>query len=123
MVPIQNKDKAGYNASVLVLQLLFLIQMRNHDALIDKTEALKAYAYRYLHQRQMYRTNCFVKLLLLIPSCYFNKTAIIRKSEPLLNKMSSRAVSEGSISTNMEIVPYEILWAMVLDLLDNTFSK
>ncbi len=123
MVPMQNKDKAGYNASVLVLQLLFLIQMRNYDALIDKIETLKAYTYRYLHQRQMYRTNCFVKLLLMIPECYFNKTAILRKSERLYNKMSSRAVSEGSISTNMEIVPYETLWEMVLDLLDNTFTK
>lgn len=123
MVSIQNKDKAGYNAAVLVLQLLFLIQMRNHDALIDKTEALKAYTYRYLRQRQMYRTNCFVKLLLLIPSCSFNKIAILRKSESLYSRMSSRAVSEGSISTNMEIVPYETLWKVVLELLDSSFSR
>lgn len=123
MVPTQAKDKEGYNATVLVLQLLFLIQMRDYDALIDKTESLKAYSHRYLRKKQMFRTRWFVKMLLLIPLNYFNKTAIKRKAIPLHEKMSSMPVSERFIISNMEIVPYELLWKMVLGILDNSFTK
>lgn len=123
MVPIQNKDKEGYNASVLVLQLLFLIQMKKNNELIDQLESFKAYAYRYLRKKQMARTHAFVNLLLLIPTNYFNKIAVIRKSKKWLDKLHDHPLSETSITVNMEYVPYEILWEIVLDMLDNSFYK
>jgi hypothetical protein len=122
-LPLAAKDKEGYNAAVLVLQLLFLIQMKNNEALIEKAESFKTYTYRYLRKKHMYRTNCFVNLLLLIPANYFNKTAVIRKSAEWLSRLKSSPLKDTSLAINVEIVPYETLWNEVLNLLDEGFTK
>jgi hypothetical protein len=122
-LPLTAKDKEGYNAAVLVLQLLFLIQMKKNEELIDKAESSKVYIYRYLRNKQMSRTHSFVNLLLLIPANQFNKIAVIRKSTSWLNRLKANPLKDTSLAMNVEIVPYETLWNQVLNLLDEGFIK
>ena len=60
-------------------------------------------------------------MLIIIPKSNFHKQAIIRKTKQLRRKLESVPIEVAKQSNEVEIVPYEILWELVLDSLDNKF--
>ena len=62
--PIFSKDKRGLNISILVVQIVFMIQQKKYGQAIDRMEAIEKYCSRYLKMNDTFRSNCFIKLLL-----------------------------------------------------------
>ena len=120
-VPTYSKDKRGANISILILQILFLLEQKKYGKIIDRMEPLKTYAHRYLRKDDTYRSNCFIKMLLQIPQAQFHREAVIRKASKYQNKLKEMPISNANKSSQLEIVPYEVLWKYVLDSLDNRF--
>ena len=120
-VPIYSKDKRGTNISILILQILFLLEQKKYQKIRDRVEALQVYTYRYLRKDHTYRSNCFIKMLLQLPKSKFNKTAVERKVEKYKEKLQKATNNIANQSSLIEIVPYETLWEYVLDSLDNKF--
>ena len=120
-VPTYSKDKRGTNTSILILQILFLLQQEKYSKIIDRMEPLKTYAHRYLRKDETYRSNCFIKMLLQVPQAQFHKEAVKRKADKYLKKLHEVPISSAKQSTQIEIIPYETLWEYVLDSLDNRF--
>ncbi len=118
-VPIYSKDKRGSNITILILQILFLLQQRKYGEIIDRVESIKMYAHRYLRKGSEFRSDCFIKMLIQLPACSFHKAAVIRKAsrfqQLLLNSSSDLTVSNPEV----EIVPYEYLWDCILESLQN----
>ncbi len=122
-VPIYSSDKRGLNIPILIIQLLFLLQQKKYGQVIDKAEALNAYCYRYLKKDDTFRSNCFIKMLLVLPKGNFNRIAVERKSKSLVEKLKSVPLEVARQSAEIEIVPYEDLWEIVLNMLDNKFYQ
>ncbi len=122
-VPIYSKDKRGYNIPILIIQVLFFLQQKKYDRIIDKVEALNAYCYRHLKKDDTFRSNCFIKMLLLLPKCDFHRIAVERKSKVLRAKLESVPLEIARQSAEIEIVPYEDLWEIVMDMLEAKFHK
>jgi hypothetical protein len=120
-VPIFSKDKRGNNITILIIQMLFLLQKGQYDKVIDRMEAINAYCNRYLRNDDTYRSNCFIKMLLQLPKAHFNKTAAIRKADKFVQKLKKVPLEQANQSNELEIVPYEMLWEFVLESLDNRF--
>ncbi|PHN00673.1 hypothetical protein [Flavilitoribacter nigricans] len=118
-VPIQSKDKKGGNVTILVLQILFLLEARKYDAIIDRSESLKVYAHRYLNEEGTYRSNCFVKMLLCLPSANFERKAVEKKGKKYLERLHAKPIEKAKQSPELEIIPYETLWEFVLESLDH----
>ena len=116
-------DKKGVNIPILIIQLLFLLQRKEHGKFIDKCEALNAYSYRHLKKDDTFRSNCFIKMLLLLPKCNFHRIAVERKSKLLRAKLASVPLEIARQSAEIEIVPYEDLWGIVMDMLEAKFYK
>lgn len=117
-VPVYSKDKRGANISIIVLQVLFLLQQKKFGDIIDRTESLKTYTQRYLKQDDTYRSNCFVHMLLTLPECSFHKKGVLRKAEKYWNKLLEMPMSAANQNAEIEIVPYEMLWEFILESLD-----
>ena len=117
-LPQLSKDKEGYYTPIFILQLLFLVHQKKYDALIDRMESFKTHTYRYLNKRALYRSKCFINLLILLPACQFNKIALIRKSKTWRKRLSSKAINDDMASMQIEIIPYETLWEIVLEQLE-----
>lgn len=117
-VPIYSKDKRGNNVTIIILQLLFLLQQKKYGAIIDKMEALQTYTHRYLRQDDTFRSNCFIKMLLCLPAASFHKKGVLRKADKYWKKLQSVPLEKANQSAEMEIVPYEMLWEFVLEGLD-----
>jgi hypothetical protein len=113
-VPEFSKDKRGANISILILQILFLVQMKRYDEVTERLKALQSYSHRYLRKDDTYRSNCFIHMLLQLPNSYFNKKAAVRKAKKYVDKLAEMPLPKAKQSGEIEPVPYEHLWEFVL---------
>ena len=122
-LPTFSKDKMGFNAAILIIQFLLLLQMKKNEELIDRAESLRIYAYRYLRKPETMRSFYFVKMLIEIVNAKFHKEAVIRKSEKYYKKMVAMNASGLSTYSITEIITYEDLWTIILNLLESKIYK
>ncbi|PHN00980.1 hypothetical protein [Flavilitoribacter nigricans] len=120
-VPTYSKDKQGVNISILIIQILFLLQNGKYEEIIDRTESLKTYVHRYLRRDHTFRSNCFIKMLLCLPAASFHKAGVTRKAKKYIDLLKSVPIEKANQSPEVEIIPYEMLWEFVLESLDNKF--
>ena len=117
-IPIYSKDKQGINISILVVHVLLLLQQRKFLKIIDRVDALNQYCHRYLRRDDTFRANCFIKMLLQMAKADFNRIRTQRYAEKYKIKLFSMPLHVADHGIEVEIVPYEHLWEMVLNLLD-----
>jgi hypothetical protein len=114
-VPIYSKDKRGLNIAIIILQVLFLLDRRDFDGIISRAEALRVYCSRYLKQDDNYRSNCFLKMMLMMEKRGFKYEATSKLTERYYNLLkASRFNYQGGSLASLEIIPYEQLWATIL---------
>lgn len=117
-IPVFSRDRQGMNIPVLIAQILLLIVERNYEASIDRIGAIEKYCSRYLKQKDTLRSNVFIKMLLQIPLASFHKEALIRKAAKLLKMLQDTPMEISNQAYEIEIIPYEILWDMLIASLD-----
>ena len=122
-VPIYSKDKRGLNIPILIVQLLFLIVKKDYDQSLDKFEAIKKYCSRYLRKGDNLRSNCFINMLLQIPKSGFHKAGVIRNAQKYYDQLLATPLEVSGQSLEIEIIPYEDLWAFILESLDTKRYK
>ena len=121
-VPIFSKDKRGLNIAILIIQLLFLIEKKDYNAVIDRIDALKQYSYRYLRNDSTYRSNCFIKMLIKVPEADFHHLRVERYTKSLFNKLIESNYYGIDSPTEIEVIPFEKLWGLVLGTLEKQIS-
>ncbi|PHN00981.1 hypothetical protein [Flavilitoribacter nigricans] len=117
-VPNHSKDKKGSNVTILILQILFLLEQRKYDDIIDRTESLRVYVQRYLKEDGTYRSNCFIKMLLCLPAGNFERPEVAAKAQEYLDRLHAMPIRKAKQSAELEVMPYEMLWEFVLESLD-----
>lgn len=122
-VPIFSKDRRGMNIPILNFQILYLILTKEHDEVIDRMMAIQKYSSRYLKKDDNYRSNCFIKMLLEMPDVGFHRMAVIRHADKYVKMLKKVPLDFANQSHDIELIPYEDLWQMALDSLDNTIYK
>ena len=117
-VPIYSKDKRGLNIAILILQVLFLLDRQDYDGIISRGEALKVYCSRYLKRDEHFRSNCFLKMVLIMEKKGFQKEQTRQIADKYYTKLKSSRFSyeSGNLNT-LEIIPYEQLWQTILSKL------
>lgn len=117
-IPIFSRDRQGMNIPILIAQILLLIVERDYEASIDRIGAIEKYCSRYLKQNDTLRSNVFIKMLLQIPLASFHKEALVRKTSKLLKILQETPVEISNQAYEIEIIPYEVLWEMLISSLD-----
>ncbi len=118
-VPKYSKDKRGMHIPILILQILFMVAKKGYKQSIDRFEAIEKYCSRYLRKDDNLRSNCFIKMLLQIPKCYFHKGLVKRKTEKYYNTLLATPLDVARQGHEIEVIPYEDLWEMLIELLEN----
>lgn len=123
-VPLFSKDKHGMNIPVLVAQMAFLILQQKYDAATERIDALNKYCDRYLKSNNPnFRCNCFIKMLLQIPVSGFHRAGVERRAKKYLKKMKTIEINFNNQAHEVEVLPFETMWAFILDALQNKFYK
>lgn len=115
-VPDYSRDKQGYNVAILVLQFLYYLRQRNLDALLTRLEGLRKYEQNHLRDPATLRSQLFFRLLLLTVREGFAPQACEKKGHSLLNRLRE-APQPGDAYAESEIIPYEDLWTLTLNIL------
>ena len=116
-VAFHSKDKSGQNITIIVLQILFLLSDKKYDQIIDRIDALTQYSYRYLRNDDTFRSNCFIKMLIQMGTANFHPIRTKTYTEDLRKKLNKSHFNTDEKSTQVEIIPYDYLWDVILEML------
>jgi len=112
---IYNKDKEGFNTSILIFQAMLLLLEGNFRKLVDKIEALKRYGNRYFIKDAIYKSQVFIKMLLIADKCSYDRTLTYQKTAKYYDKLKSSGYAHVNSYDGLEIVPYADLWEIALE--------
>lgn len=115
-VPEYSRDKRGYNVAILVFQLVHYLQQRLLEPVLVRLERLRKYQQRHLRDAATLRSRTFLRLLLLLPEADFNPELLAKRGQALLRTLQQAPLT-GDADAEVEIIPYEDLWALVLRVL------
>jgi len=118
-VPNFTKDKKGFNVSILVVQVIYMLEKGEYTGIINRSEALNVYCSRYLRKDDAYRSSCFLKMLLTMVKEDFGYERTKQMAYKYLRKMQEGDPNGNNMVNEWEIIPYEILWEKVLNRLKN----
>ncbi len=110
-IEVFTADKAGQNSNVIILKILLRLST-DRDRIIDERQRIKLYSERYLEDGS--RSRLFFQMLNQIVPGNFRRAEVELRGAKYLRRMGEQ---EG-YDPDMEILPYEDLWGMVLEGLD-----
>ncbi len=114
-IGVLSKEKRGMNIHVRVIEILYYLLSEQHGKIIDMQEALREYSKRHLRKDQAtFRSDVFMRMLLLLPRYSFRSIGIDRSAKPYLKKLADNPRDMVLQDTDLEVVPFEILWEWVL---------
>ena len=120
-VPLYSKDKSGLNIQILIVQVLFLFRKGKIDEAIDRIASLNQYCHKYLRKDHTLRSNCFIKMLVVLITNQFHKEATLRKTQRYMRVLKENPIQKAKQSIGVEIVPFEDLWEIIIPNLKNEF--
>ncbi len=112
-VSLAGKDKGGYNFSILIAQIILLINIDELFRLIDLERPFRLYCSRYIKQKTHPRHFAFAKLIKLYFKHLGQNAQIKEPSRQWLYFLKCHK-SEYDAFEESEIIPYETLWKMIL---------
>lgn len=115
-VPDYSRDKQGYNVAILILQFLYFLRRHDIEGLLARLEGLRKYEQRHLRDPATLRSQLFFRMLLLTVKENFEPEVCERKAQPLLERLRA-APQPGEAFGEIEIIPYEDLWELTLEIL------
>ncbi|PTX14246.1 hypothetical protein C8N40_11293 [Pontibacter mucosus] len=107
-------DKVGFNLALLVLDVLEKLAAPHVEDLALHAERVRKYTSKHLKGEKAERPRLFLRLLLLV----LTKSSIDARvqGKELLEKLKATPLP-GDAFTEVEIVPYEHLWELAVQLL------
>lgn len=120
-VPVLSKDKRGMNITVQIIQFLIYLAQKRLDDCESRVDALKKYCLRYLNGDNTLRSRYFIKMLLQIPLSSFDVNQVRQKTADTLYLLLEIPWDSVNQHREIEIIPYETLWPIVLRSIDKTF--
>ncbi|GAB3841078.1 hypothetical protein [Hymenobacter jeollabukensis] len=116
-VPDHAKNKQGYNVAILILQFFHFLRENNEEALQGRLESLRKYEGMHLRTENATRSRLMFRLLQLVVKLNFDPQACAKKGAGLIEKLRA-SPAPGEAYAEVEIIPYEALWTLTLQVLE-----
>lgn len=117
-VPHFSKDKKGMNINILIIEMLQYLRKKIFSKVIDRTAALQRYIYRYLMEDEStYRSRHFLLMIVCLEKGAFRKKEVDPLVEEHLEALKQLPLHKARQDYEVEVVPYEHLWAFVREQL------
>ncbi|MDJ1469816.1 hypothetical protein QNI19_15405 [Cytophagaceae bacterium DM2B3-1] len=111
------KERRGLNGAILTIQVLFFLEKMNIDSLIDRINEIERYTRRYPKKDMNFRSECFINLLTQMRDDGFRFYQTRKATEKLYDEMKSVMMEYYGGNRALEVLPYEVMWDMVLEKL------
>lgn len=115
-VPAYSLDKQGLNVAILILQFFYFMNRGDIEGLVARLDGLRKYEQRHLRDPAIIRSQLFFRLLFMSMKEGFSLPVIEKKADKILEKLNA-ASHVGQAYGEVEIIPYEHLWEIMLGIL------
>lgn len=116
-VPTYAKDKRGVNISILIIQMILLVQNKKYNQVLDKLDALNMYSHRYLRGDHTFRSNCFIKMLAKLPDAGYHPVRWERYVTKFRKRLDEYPYELSYNNLDLEVLPFETMYDLVLEML------
>ena len=110
------KDQRIFTVLLVVAQLLFFIDKKSFNAADERIDRLKNYANRQLKKEEYFRVIQFIRLLQQLNKAEFQPKKL-SNVDKYYNRLIEKPYLYRGLISEMEVIPYESLWKMILDKL------
>lgn len=110
---LYSKDQRIFTVLVIIAQILFLLEKKSYNAVSERIDRLKSYSTRQLKKDEYYRVNQFIRLLQQLPKADY-EVKNLSNTEKYYNRLIETPFSFRGFITQLEIIPYEKLWNLIL---------
>lgn len=114
-----SRDKRTMNVHLLIVQMLYFTILEQYNSALDRIDSIKKYCGRHLRRDENYRSRCFLHMLLELPINGFHRVAVERNAKKWQDKLAEMPFDIVSQSHEVEIIPFETLWELVVESLKN----
>jgi len=110
------KDQRVFTIHMVIGQFLFLLEKKSYNQCLERIERLKSYANRQLKKDEYYRMVQFIRLLQQLGKADF-QLENLSNTEKYYTRLVETPFFFRGLSSELEIIPYEKLWNMILSRL------
>lgn len=116
-VPSFAFDKRGMNIPIIIAQILYFLAKKDFESVVDRIGSVEKYCIRHLVDKYFdVRSYYFIKMLLTLPDAEYNIKRVEMRSQGFKEKFES--APENAKNIELEIMPYETVWSLLLTLID-----
>lgn len=112
-----SNEKSHRNVHLLILQIVDQVIRHRHTQTRYSIEAITKYAQRHLKGPGHERVRYFLKALAQLSEQAFHRSAVERHTRRYFQLMEKHPVAKSSQAYYMELVPFEVLWTLILSQL------
>ncbi len=106
------KEQRVFTILMVTGQILFFLNMNGKNNASERIDRLKSYAVRQLKKEEYYRAIQFIYLLQQLVKADFNVDKMSNKDK-YLDRLKETKFKYRGLITELEIIPYEQLWAHI----------
>ena len=110
-------EKRHRNVHLLIIQIIDHVVHRRHTKSTYTIEAITKYATRHLRGHDYRRVRYFLKALAQLSTQQFHRAAVERHTARYIQQLQELPLNESRLDYSMELVPYEVLWNLILEQL------
>ena len=110
-------EKNSRNVHLMIIEIVDHVLHGRHHKSVYSIEAITKYASRHLKGRGFDRVRYFLKALAQLATQQFHRSAVERHTTRYIKLMQQKPISEARLDFYLELIPYELLWGMILDQL------
>jgi hypothetical protein len=121
-VPSFSFDKRGMNIPIIIAQILYFLVKKDFISVLERIENIEKYCIRHLVDKYFdIRSYYFIKMLLTLPEADYNFKRVQTRSQGFKEKFES--APDNAKNIELEIMPYETIWGLLLDLIDSNLKN
>ncbi|MEM1322384.1 MAG: hypothetical protein AAGG75_19130 [Bacteroidota bacterium] len=107
------KDQRIFTVHLVVAQILFFLEKKGHNAVVERIDRLKNYANRQLKKEEYFRAIQFIRLLQQLNKADYQVDSLSNVDKYYNRLIETPFFYRGMIS-ELEVIPYEKLWNLIL---------
>ena len=119
---LHSTDKRGLNIAILLVPLIYFLLKKQYGKILDKIDSLRQYSFKYLRKDETLRSNCFIKMILKLPEANYHPVRTERYVKKYKKILYENPADLGMNRIETEIIPYEHLWEIIEEVMEQNLA-
>lgn len=116
------EHKGDNNIPILIGQVISMIEMGEFKKLLERTTYLDNYIKKYVNKKHFMRSHIFLNMLLKLFRNKFDPYKTEEQTSNSFKKLEFREDNKYKYCEEIEVIPYDKLWPMILERLKSKLS-